>query len=86
MRDLVGRAIEMLHVDEPVEGRLHPADLEILTPEIEALASRGRARTIHWLADPTMERGGFVLEGANQILDGRLDLAIRSIHERLEFD
>jgi len=40
-------------------------------------------RTVRWEADPALERGDIVVEGPQRLVDGRADVALRGIYERL---
>ena len=86
VRVLVARALEMLPLDTAVEVRLHPADLELLQAEIERLAPSGRLLAIRWVGDAALERGGFLIESPARIVDGRTDVALRALYERLAYD
>jgi len=83
VRDLVARALELLPLDTALEVRLHPADLELLGPERDRLTPSGRLLAIQWVADPALERGGFVIESPQRLVDGRADVALRALYERL---
>jgi flagellar biosynthesis/type III secretory pathway protein FliH len=84
--ELVQRALELMPPNTPFEVRLHPADLVAIGPELEKLAGAGRVVPIEWSADPSLLRGGFVIEGPQRLIDGRTDTALRSLFERLEHD
>jgi flagellar assembly protein FliH len=86
VRDLVARAIELLPLDHALELHLNPADLAALTPHAEALMPRGRALTLQWVPDPTLEPGSFLVESPLRIVDGRTDVALRTLYERLDHD
>jgi flagellar assembly protein FliH len=85
IKGLIARALDLLPIDSPIEIRLHPIDMGPVRDEIERIAEEdGGRRSIQWEADATIERGGFIAEGPHRILDGRLDVALRMILERLE--
>jgi flagellar biosynthesis/type III secretory pathway protein FliH len=83
-RDLVGRALDMVPPDAPLEVRLSPDDLGTIGPELERLHASGRPAAIQWIADPALERGDFLIESPLRIVDGRTDAALRSLYERLD--
>jgi flagellar biosynthesis/type III secretory pathway protein FliH len=77
---LVERAVDLLPRDAPVQVRLHPLDLGLL----ESLGGAPSAgRTVEWVADPTLGRGDCVAEAGTRIVDGRVDMALRTWCERL---
>jgi len=83
---LVTRALELVPQDAPVEVRLHPLDLA--TIESAGLADAAGPRdpdraVVRFLADPALERGDCLVESAARLVDGRLDVAIRQLAERL---
>ena len=84
--DLVQRALELLPLDHTLEVRLHPADLAALGGELGRITPADRGLTVQWTADPTLERGGFLVESPLRIVDGRSDMALRSLYERLEYE
>lgn len=83
VRRLVARALELLPVDAPIEIRAHPGDLETLAPALEAW-SAGRA--LRWTPDPALDRGSFVAETPRRVVDGRTDVALRTLYDRLRED
>jgi flagellar assembly protein FliH len=83
VRDLVVRALACVPAGPGVQVRLNPIDHEILASELEALAATDRMGTVQWSADPALERGSFVVEGPQRIVDGRTDVALRDLYERL---
>jgi flagellar biosynthesis/type III secretory pathway protein FliH len=86
VRDLVTRALELLDMTSPIEIRLHPEDLEAFRGDWEGLAPPDRQRDVQWLADPSLERGSFLIESPTRIIDGRTDVALRNLYERLGLD
>ena len=84
VRDLVARALELLPNATALEVRVHPEDLQALSPEVDRLATAGRAIPIQWSADRSLHRGGFLIESPLRLIDGRTDVALRTLFERLE--
>lgn len=80
---LVRAAIDLLPHDPRIEVRLHPHDLASLGHALDGLVPQGRGLDLTWTPDPTIERGGFVLETPQRIVDGRADVALRELWERL---
>lgn len=86
VRELVRRALELMPLDTVIDVRLNPRDLETLAPATDRLLPEGRQVRLHWLADPAVEPGDFVVESPQRIVDGRSDVALRDLYERLEHD
>jgi flagellar biosynthesis/type III secretory pathway protein FliH len=84
VRDLVGRALDLMPADAAVEARLSPRDLELLRGELERCGATARTAAIHWSGDESLARGSFVLETPLRLVDGRVDHALRSLYERLD--
>jgi flagellar biosynthesis/type III secretory pathway protein FliH len=84
VRLLVERALELLPHETAIEIRMHPGDLERLAGQLESTAAA--AGTVRWIPDPAIERGGFVAEGPRRVVDGRADVALRALYERLGED
>jgi flagellar biosynthesis/type III secretory pathway protein FliH len=83
LQALIARAIELVPAEAPIEFRMNPADLEAISGALERLAVSGRAPAAQWIGDPAIERGGFLLETPHRIVDGRVDVALRQLFERL---
>ena len=86
VRGLVARALELLPPEAPLEVRVHAFDLSAIREEMARLRPDGRNAVIHWVADPSMARGDFIIESPMRIVDGRTDVALRSLYERLGND
>jgi flagellar assembly protein FliH len=85
VKSRIAHAFGLIPPDAPVEIRLNPDDLAAVQTEIERTVSGDDgAYRVQCVADPSIERGGFILEGAQRILDGRIDVALRALFERLE--
>ncbi len=84
--ELVRRGLELMPLDHTLEVRIHPADLETLGPSLAQLAPPGRDVHLQWLADPAVERGGFAIETPHRIIDGRTDVALRTLYERFDHE
>jgi flagellar assembly protein FliH len=84
--ELVRRAIELLPLDHALEIRVHPEDLETLRGGLEAMAPVGPHVRLDWRSDASIDRGGFVIETPHRIIDGRADVALRALYERLDHE
>ncbi|MBY0489603.1 MAG: flagellar assembly protein FliH [Gemmatimonadaceae bacterium] len=78
---LVQQAIEQYPVDQEISVRLHPEDLAACRGAITQDA--GAARTVRWIADPSVMRGGCLAEGRERIIDGRVDTALERAYRNL---
>lgn len=83
---LVGQAIELLPLDHALDVRLHPDDLRTLGANVESLVPAGRSVRVQWIADASVEKGGFLVESPARIVDGRTDVALRTLYERFDHD
>ena len=79
---LVQQALEQVDLDDSIEVRLHPGDLNLIRADLKREIAEA-AHEIRWTADPSLERGSFLLEGSRRIVDGRVDEALRVLYERL---
>jgi flagellar assembly protein FliH len=83
LHELIRRAIALVPTESRFELRCHPADAEVLSTGPSLVEADGRRLRVHWIADPTLERGSFVLESPERLVDGRADVALRTLYERL---
>ncbi len=84
--ELVRRGLELLPLDSSLEVRLHPGDLALVRQLEDGGVVEGAVRAIQWVADPAVERGAFVLESPQRIVDGRFDVALRHLYDRFDHD
>ncbi len=83
---LVTRALELVPREAPVEVRLHPQDVAIVEAAglSESAGPRDPERAVvRFVADPALERGDCLVESAARLVDGRMDVALRQLAERL---
>ncbi len=73
-------------LDNTLEIRMHPDDLGLFGPGAPALLPEGRTLEVQWVPDGSLERGSFVIESPQRLVDGRTDTALRQLYERLEHD
>jgi flagellar biosynthesis/type III secretory pathway protein FliH len=83
---LVTRGLELIPANTSIEVRMNAQDLEAIRAEIEETARRDRGEPVQWLADPALERGSFVIESPQRVVNGNLDSALRALYERLEYE
>ena len=84
--ELVRRALDLLPLDHTLELRLSPEDLRTLAPSLEGLSPEGRQVKIQWVGDPSIDRGGFIIETPHRIVDGRTDIALRALYDRFDHE
>jgi flagellar biosynthesis/type III secretory pathway protein FliH len=84
VRALVERALTLVPQDLALTLRIHPEDAAALAPDLERPAEGPAA--VHWIADAAIERGSFVIETPQRVVDGRLDTALRTLFERFEHE
>jgi len=80
--DLVTTAIEQYPIDEEITVRLHPDDLAACRPVLDRAPGAG-VRTLRWLADTNIQRGGCLTEGRERIIDGRVDTSLERAYRML---
>jgi flagellar assembly protein FliH len=78
---LVRDAMAQYPIDQEITIRLHPDDLTACRGAIaqDEVASR----TLRWMADPTLIRGGCLTEGRERIIDGRVDTALERAYRNI---
>jgi flagellar assembly protein FliH len=85
-RSLVEQALALMPLDAPFDVRLSPKDFEVFGAELDRLHGQGRKASVEWVADTAIEQGSFVLESPLRIVDGRIDVALRNLFERLNVE
>lgn len=83
MEALVRKAVALLPAGAPIEIAAHPLDLERLSGQVELTEPDGRALIVHWVSEPSLDRGSFRVIGRERLVDGRVDVALRALYERL---
>lgn len=78
---LVQHALQQYPVEQEITVRLNPDDLAACRSAIAHDA--GVARTLRWIADPAVVRGGCLTEGRERIIDGRVDTALERAYRNL---
>ena len=82
VRDLTRMAIAEFPIDEPLRIRVNPDDLAAIEGASEIVEIVG-GRTTNWVADPTIARGGCLVESREHIVDGRVDTALERVYRQL---
>jgi flagellar assembly protein FliH len=75
VRALVTRALVELPVDSTIVVRLNPEDIAACGG-LSVPDAAGRTADVRWTADPTIMRGGCLIEGRERIIDGRIDTSL----------
>jgi Flagellar biosynthesis/type III secretory pathway protein len=83
--NLVRRALTEFPIDQSLRIRVNPIDLSVLTTATgpDEAAPIAGARDASWLADPSVSRGGCLVEGRDRIVDGRVDQALERVYRRM---
>ena len=86
VRDLVEQALDLVPNDVALEVRLNPDDLAAIDDQLSRVGAGGRPLHAQWIADASLDRGSFLLETPLRVVDGRADIALRSLYDRLSHD
>ena len=78
---LVNNALAQYPVDQEITIRVSPEDLATCRAVIEA--DNNGARTLRWIGDASIERGGCLTEGRERIIDGRVDTALERAYRTI---
>ena len=81
--DLVRRTLDELDAGGPIAIRLHPDDLTLVRERLETTSAGDSPMDLEFIADPTMGRGGCIVEHAHRLVDGRVETAIQALYLRL---
>ena len=83
---LIRKAVALLPVGSTIGIHANPLDVEALSHGLDLEEPDGRSIPVHWIADPSLDRGSFRLVSPERIIDGRVDVALRALYERLAGD
>jgi flagellar assembly protein FliH len=78
---LVARAVSAYPVDQEITIRVAPEDLALCRTLIDQ--DLHGARTLRWIADGSITRGGCLTEGRERIIDGRVDTGIERAYRAI---
>jgi flagellar biosynthesis/type III secretory pathway protein FliH len=78
---LVNNALAQYSVDQEITIRVAPEDLATCRSVIEA--DNNGARTLRWIGDASIQRGGCLTEGRERIIDGRVDTALERAYRTI---
>lgn len=79
--DLVAKALAQYSVDQEITIRLNPDDLSLCRQVIETDVNG--ARSMRWIGDVSIARGGCLTEGRERIIDGRVDTALERVYRTM---
>jgi flagellar assembly protein FliH len=85
-RDAIARAMALLPPGVDTSAalvRLHPEDLHVLEESVRDGAARPVAASVQLVADPSVERGGCVVETAGRTVDAQLGPALERVRQEL---
>lgn len=83
--DIVRRALDLVPPRTVPTVRLHPDDLAAVT-QAAPIETAGGEGEVRWAPDPSIERGGFLIEAPPRIVDGKLETVFRILCERMDHD
>lgn len=85
--ETVARALQEFALDQALTIRVNPGDLQTLESADSSapvgIATLTALRTVRWISDARIERGGCVVEGRERIVDGRVDTGLERLYRRL---
>lgn len=83
LHEMVTRALAQYPADQELTVRLHPQDLLACRGVLEQPGGTVAGRTIRWMGDPSITRGGCLTEGRERIIDGRVDTALERAYRAI---
>ncbi len=86
--DLVRKALAEFPIDQSMRIRINPHDLSLISacdPQNGSPPVIAPNRDVRWLADMRIEPGGCLVEGREQIVDGRIDTALERVYRRITY-
>ncbi|MGE0351728.1 MAG: FliH/SctL family protein [Gemmatimonadales bacterium] len=86
LQALVERALALLPRDTAFTIYLNPEDYATVADQLDAAAGNRGEVKVKWMADPSLDRGGFLMQTPARIVDGRTDVALQRLYERLAYD
>lgn len=81
--ETVRLALAEFPVTEQVRVRLNPGDLQTVTQALQGSGESHSRRAVRWSADTRVAPGGCLIEGAERIVDGRVDAGLERLYRRL---
>ncbi|MCU0634957.1 MAG: FliH/SctL family protein [Gemmatimonadaceae bacterium] len=76
---VIRTAVERFPLDQPLTVRVHPDDVPVVQDALVAPLGAPGVRELRVAPDPSMQRGGALVEGRERIVDGRVDTALERI-------
>ena len=70
----------------PVEVRLNPEDIAVVEAHFIAIEDDAKPPQLEWTPDSNIERGGYIVETPQRLVDGTLDTVLNGLHEHLAND
>lgn len=82
--ETVKLALAEFPVSEAVRVRLNPQDLQVISSVLATDEGRPiNRKTVRWNADARLAPGSCLIEGAERIVDGRVDVGLERLYRRL---
>lgn len=82
IEELIAAALDRFPVDHAIRIRVNAADLDALRAS-GAEAEMTRNRWAQWVAEESVDKGSFVVEGPEKIVDGRIDHSLEKIYRSM---
>lgn len=80
---LIREALQFVPLEQAIEVRLHPDDHAIARAALGGADAAGVPAAVQWRPDPALARGSFVIDTPQCIVDGRTDVALRTLYDWL---
>lgn len=81
--EMVRRAINEVTWDSPVVVSVHPRDLETVGAYFAGLEHDAKPRQLEWVADETVQRGGYKIDTLHRIIDGALNTILENLYQHI---
>jgi type III secretion protein L len=83
VRDVVARCMQEARGSSTLTVRVNPADLALLEQDLAALRAAAETDQVSLEGDPSLRRGGCIIETPGGQIDGRIDAQLDAIREGL---
>jgi flagellar assembly protein FliH len=81
--ELVRRALDELDAGGAITIRLHPEDVSLVQDRLDTTPGLDGPVEYEFVPDPTIGRGGCVVESPHRLVDGRIETAFQALYLRL---
>lgn len=83
---MVERALTEVSWRSPVEVRLNPEDIAVVEAHFIAIEDDAKPPQLEWTPDSNVERGGYIVETPQRLVDGTLHTVLSNLYEHLAND